>query len=306
MPISKRNLSKWFHMVKGDSILHVNQGVGKVYSVSGIRGYYNDLTEKVILDKENEQNEIPLTLSEIDGKKYHFPIAIFQYGLGAYDLYILGKKTEYLEKVKRCADWAINNQSKDGSWEMYELNPGLKKCSAMAQGEAVSLLLRAYNEFSVFEYLNAARKAIDFMLVSVEAGGPTLYKDGAALFLEYADMPPILNGMIFALWGLFDYLKVKDIGDKKYYKQVYDKSVQSIIDLLPKFDAKYWSMYDTQKHIASPFYHRLHIAQLKVMYNITKREEFNDYAKLFESYLNNKLYHSKAFIKKAIQKTFGN
>ena len=306
MAISKRNLSKWFHMIKGDSILHVNQGVGKAYSVSDITGYYNDLTEKITLDKENEQMEVPLTVSELNGQKYHFPIAIFQYGLGAYDLYLLEGKKDNLERFKRCAEWAKNNQLYDGSWEMYELNPGLKKCSAMAQGEAGSLLLRAYYEFNNTTYLDAARKAIDFMLVSVDSGGPTVYQGETVVLLEYADFPPILNGMIFALWGLFDLLKIKGIENVDYYQQVYDKSVQTIVDLLPKFDAKYWSMYDTKNHIASPFYHRLHIAQLKVMYEITKRREFDEYAQLFESYLNNKLYYNKAFMKKAIQKTFGN
>lgn len=92
--INLYNLEKWTKMLMGKSILHVNQGVGKCYSIEGIQGYYNDLTEKVLRD--NKINEIDLPTTKIESREViYFPIAIFQYGLGAYDLYLLtrDKKT---------------------------------------------------------------------------------------------------------------------------------------------------------------------------------------------------------------------
>ena len=37
-------------MITGQSLEHVKQGL-KIYSISEIKGYYNDLTEKVTKDK---------------------------------------------------------------------------------------------------------------------------------------------------------------------------------------------------------------------------------------------------------------
>ncbi|UVV60083.1 D-glucuronyl C5-epimerase family protein [Bacteroides thetaiotaomicron] len=45
----------------------------------------------------------------------------------------------------------------------------------MAQGEGASLLIRAYVQFKEEKYLSAAKKAIDFMLLSNTEGGCTEY-----------------------------------------------------------------------------------------------------------------------------------
>lgn len=54
--------------------------------------------------------------------------------------------------------------------------------------------------------------------------------------------------------------------------------------------------------IAGPFYHRLHIAQLRVMYELFGCETFFDYANKWQKYQDNWLYCYKAFIIKAYQK----
>lgn len=40
-------VKKWFDMIRGNSILYVNQNEGKIFSIREVRGYYNDFTEKV-------------------------------------------------------------------------------------------------------------------------------------------------------------------------------------------------------------------------------------------------------------------
>lgn len=70
------------------------------------------------------------------------------------------------------------------------------------------------------------------------------------------------------------------------------------------FDIKYWSKYDDGKRICSPFYHKLHIAQLKVMYDLTGEDVYNIYAEKWEKYEKNNLNYSRAFLKKALQKIF--
>ena len=75
----------------------------------------------------------------------------------------------------------------------------------MSQGEGASLLLRIYLETGDKKYLESASKAIRFMLTDCKDNGAACYNNGLCL-LEYTHRPVILNGWIFALFGLYDYI----------------------------------------------------------------------------------------------------
>lgn len=299
MGISLYKIKKWIKMLAGKSISHVDQGIGKIYSVDEIRGYYNDLTEKVT-KREDLGDKVPI--SSVDtGEKIYFPIEIFQYGLGAYDLYLLNNDTKMLTKVRAAADWAIENQKEDGSWVTFTYENPKHPYSSMAQGEGISLLIRAYLGLKDERYLIAAEKALKFMLLPLEKGGTTKYEGNDVYFYECTEDPLILNGWIFSLWGIVDYCKY--FRDEKV-KNILNKTFNTLEKKLPDFDLGYWSMYEDGMRICSPFYHKLHIAQLKVMYELTGTNIFNVYAEKFEYYQKNWIYKTRAFIKKAVQKIF--
>ncbi len=303
MGVSIYNIKKWTKMVLGKSIMHVDQGVGKIYSKERIAGYYNDLTEKVTKDTDH-YNIIDVfphkseTASE-GVKDVYFPIALFQYGLGAYDLYLINKDELMLEKFRKHVEWAMDNQQEDGSWDNFGFIYPEYKYSAMAQGEGCSLLLRAYVQFQDKRYLNAAKKAIDFMLKPVDQGGTTKYEGEDVILLEYTHLPVVMNGWIFAMFGLFDFVLQTN---NEHYKEILRKTVRSLEARVEDFDCKYWTYYDGEKKIASPFYHHLHIAQLRVLYDLFSREVFSAYANRWEGFERNKLFVMMAFMKKAIQK----
>ena len=75
-----------------------------------------------------------------------------------------------------------------------------KTQSSMAQGEGVSVLLRAYKHTSDIKYYETAKKAIDFMLIDIEKGGTTKYLDNKEeiIFQEYvcSNDLGVLNGWI--------------------------------------------------------------------------------------------------------------
>lgn len=48
MSISIYKIKKWYNMLAGNSVHHVNQDEGKIYSKDRVAGYYNNLTEKII------------------------------------------------------------------------------------------------------------------------------------------------------------------------------------------------------------------------------------------------------------------
>lgn len=284
-------------MIAGKSIYHVNQGPGLLFSKTELKGYYNNLTEKV-LRCTCPSNEVPSSIVD-SGEKVFFSIAIFQYGLGAYDLYLKDGKDDYLQIVYTCANWAVDNQETNGGWKTFSHKNDTHPYSAMAQGEGISLLLRAYeiskNEF----FLASAKKAMSFLLTPIENGGVTKYEGEDVYFMECLYLPLVLNGWIFSIWGLVDYCKV--VKDENV-SNVLDKTLASLKKKLESFDLGYWSKYEERKMIASPFYHSLHIAQLNVMFDLTGDEIYKRYAVRWTEYQNSFFMPKFAFARKALQK----
>ena len=299
MGISLYKIKKWTKMMTGNSISHVDQGVGKVYSINEIKGYYNNLIEKVT-KREDLGNKVPM--SNVDtGEKIYFSIEIFQYGLGAYDLFLLNNDKKMLTKVKATADWAVNNQQEDGSWRTFAYENPSHPYSSMAQGEGISLLLRAYLELEERKYLDTVKKAIKFMLLPIDKGGTTKYEGEDVYFYECTDDPLILNGWIFSLWGVVDYCKYFNDSE---VKNILERTLKTLEQKLSDYDIGYWSMYEDGMRISSPFYHKLHIAQLNIMYELTGKDVYKTYADKFEKYQSNKIYKNIAFVRKAMQKIF--
>lgn len=287
-------------MIFGKSLSHVHQGPGREYSLTNLRGYYNDLTEKVTKDHAHYNMTEVFPYHDAKGNECDAPIEFFQYGLGAYDLYLAGIDKELmLKKFKAHVQWAMDHQQDDGSWDAFAFNhPDCPK-SAMAQGEGASLLLRAYVRFQNKAYLQAAKKALDFMLLPLEEGG-TARSDGKDLVLyEFTCFPCVYNGWIFAIFGLMDYVIVTD---DAFYKEALVKTINTLQRHLPNMDNGFWSMYREDKTIASPFYHRLHIAQLKILAEYTNDPLFAEYEQRFARYGRNPFYRCRAFLRKARQK----
>lgn len=287
-------------MLSGKSIDHVNQNIGKYFSLDSISGYYNNLTEKVTKSPiPLDSDELPTVVTDT-GERVYFPVAIFQYGLGCYDLYLETKDNNYLRRFLLCANWALENIDEKGRWNNFFFYKPETPYGAMAQGEGVSLLLRAYKETSNRQYLEKTHEALNFMLLPLEEGGTTKYENGKAYLMEYTFKGMVLNGAIFAWWGLYDYVLATN--DDGKYRQMLEKTLSSIIETLPRFKHHIWSMYSLDGLIASPFYHNLHIAQMQAMYQLTGEEIFNTYAKRWKKQQRNILCQSSSFIMKALQK----
>lgn len=301
MGLSYSIIKRWARMLTGRSVWHVNQKIGDSFSVSEIKGYYNDLTQKVIMIPDLiDTDKLPI-LDIGDGKSFEFPVAIFQYGLGAYDLFLQTNDERYRKKFIQAVNWTVFHQEASGAWDNFSYYYPEHPNGAMAQGEGVSLLIRAYVELNDLKYLECAKKAIDFMLLSTKDGGTTLYKsDGAIILLEYPHRKAVLNGWIFAWWGLYDYVLITK--DCKRYKRILNQSEKTLREFLPKYSKKVWSAYDLEGRIASPFYHNLHIAQMQVMYRLTGDDLYNDIASIWIKQQRNFIYLTIAFIKKSIQK----
>ena len=180
--------------------------------------------------------------------------------------------------------------------------------SGLAQGQGISVLVRAYKETGQEKYKKSAEDAFQVFTLGINDGGVNyLDKNGNNWIEEYIVYPPthILNGFIWSLWGIYDYaLQFKNSKSKN----LFNNYVETLLSELDSYDTGYWSLYEHSgtflKMIASSFYHKLHIVQLKIMYTLTKKKTFDDKAKKWEKYLNNYLFRKLALMHKIIFKLF--
>lgn len=277
--------------------------------------YYIDFTNKTKYDVLFDSMGIPmLNYYGKTGIKYN-PTAICQYGLGMLQVYqnIRGEET-YLKFIKQ-ADWLVENQkikaNDMGVWE-YDYSGevyGLKSpfwISAISQGLGISLLLRAYVLTGDQKYMEASNKAFKSFLYNVDNGGVVNRDNEGSIFLEEVPtekVSGILDGFIYAIFGVYDYSIIT--GDEKA-KEIFEDSLRTLENRLPNYDMGFWSRADLHKEkpkmIASVFYHRLHVYQLKVLYEITGRRIFLDYSKKWDNCYNNRLYRALAIAYKVMFK----
>lgn len=272
---------------------HPDMNVNRELTSASVRKYPVDMSTKAEYAGEFDAEEIPLV--DIDGHLSYLPVTIAQYALGNYDQWIETQKPLYRERFLRAADWLQKNltEFKVGLWgwlndhdkEMYRLKkPWL---SALSQGQALSVLARAYAETKEKRYLEAGEKALKSFSVPVEQGGVLAQWQGLAYYEEYPSQIPslVLNGFIFALWGLWEFYV---ISQQTEAKERYQAGVETLKRILPKYQVSYlnWSRYDLYPFkvadIASIFYHKLHIEQLKAMALLTGDDGFTRQAELWE------------------------
>lgn len=279
----------------------MRQMAGGYYEKDRIKGYYSDLRHKVTGNTLLDIEGVPINVTN-HGARVYFAITIFQYGLGAYDLYLETGDKQFLDKFYNCVSWTMKNQEVPGGWDAFGFKNKDAKYSSMAQGEGISLLARAFVETKEPKYMIAAKKSLDFMILSIEKGGTTLYNTNGGFTFEEStssDYRTILNGAIFSIWGLWDYIVITK--DKRYI-EILHEATKHLATILPMFDCGYWSSYDLSGNITSPFYHDLHIEQLKVMFDLFEIDEFNKYADKWLGYQNSFFKRKKAFFIKVKQK----
>jgi hypothetical protein len=248
------------------------------------------------------------------GPQYN-PIAIAQWGLGNFNLARRTGDEERSQKFLRAANWLVANLESNphglSVWNHHfdwEYRDRLKApwYSGLAQGQGISLLVRAYQETGNVAYLDAARCAFQSFLHFVDEGGVAFADEhGDLWFEEYIVRPPthILNGFIWAMWGVYDYWLATH--DEKA-RRLFHSAVNTLRKNLAQYDLGFWSLYEQSgtrlKMVASPFYHRLHIVQLRIMHQLTGEELFLRYAGQWERYNHNRAYRTRALCYKGVFK----
>ena len=293
-----RSIPKWWRMLCGNDSLHVAQDIGKAYSLTELCGYYNDMTLKISDKSKLSADGIPV-VTLATGETVFSYVTIAQYGLGLVDLFLLKNEKKYLDGAEIICDFLLKKQDKNGGWGVDLLAPEREYYSAMAQGEAISLMLRAGKYAGTDRYLDAVKAAYMLLVKEVSEGGCAIRTDKRLELYEYTDYPLVLNGSVFALWGIYDYVLCFD---DEAARSVLNLAAKTIADDLPKYDAGFWSKYTCTDMLASPFYHKLHIAQLTVLDEQFPGMGFGESCGRLREYERSFFKREKAFFLKALQK----
>jgi len=282
---------------------------------TSIGAYYMTFEDKAGYEGPFDKDGVPL----LDyrghiGRQYN-PIAIAQYGLANFNLFLRTKESLYLNKARTQADWLVSNLEKNEkdvlvwnhhfNWE-YRKMLHAPWYSGLSQGNGISLLARIYQQTEDDKYRKAAEDAFISLTIPIEEGG-VIYidKDANPWIEEVIITPPthILNGFLWALWGVWDYYLLKK---DKEVKERFDSLINTLKANIHRFDAGYWSLYELSdlhlKMLASPFYHSLHCVQLRITAKMSAEEIFLDYAEKWESYAKRMLDRYRALAGKALFK----
>lgn len=231
-------------------------------------GYYNDLTVGL---GALTPPEAVIRLQELTGADDRVnPVTVLQFGLGAWQRSAADER--WLEVVRGVVRWVEQETEDDPVLRYrypmphtYRLAAGWG--SAMAQGEAASLLIRAARSLGCAELDDRARAVLAPLLDG--ADGLVASTPDGNVFQEYPTSPPahVLNGWIYTLWGCFDVGQAT--GDQRA-RAAWEAGVATLAQRLPLYTtAGGWSRYDLfphrLTHVASPYYHRLHIALLEAI-----------------------------------------
>lgn len=239
--------------------------------------------KKVTFDDEG----IPLT--NYRWGTHYYPITIAQYALQHHALYVTKQELDSYNIFIQMAEYLLGSQDENGGWPVtfdhvfYKGRTELIKApwySAMAQGQVLSTLVRAYHITGKKDYIEAAKKGLKLYSIPVELGGVfRRFENKYWFYEEYPTEPAsyVLNGYIYALLGLYDvYISCNDELAEKLYKEGIRtlKRVLSLYDLGNRtaYDLTHYTTEGNPPNIAKWAYHATHVLQMSVICCIEPEE----------------------------------
>jgi len=245
-----------------------------------------------VAEKKSHKSNAKVTITDVQSITVH--------GKGMIDNITLSRhaRTEFFMAA---ADWFVHHQDNNGGWpitvkrkilDSVEINPGWY--SAMAQGQGMSLLTRAYYYTNNITYLNTALKATRvFKRASEDNGVRATFMDKYHWYEEYPTTPSlyVLNGFIYSLIGLYDLTLAAPEGQKGEAEELFKDGMKSLKDMLLMFDAGSGTFYDLRHismrappNLARWDYHTLHVSLLMFLSGIDDDPIFKETSERWAGY----------------------
>ncbi|GFR63591.1 D-glucuronyl C5-epimerase [Elysia marginata] len=200
------------------------------------------------------------------------------------------------------ADWFVKHQDEKGGWPIpcprkligtAVLQPGWY--SAMGQGQALSVLARAFFMTGHRPYLEAAARGLQpFEVDSSQGGVKAVFFNRYVWYEEYPTQPSsfVLNGFIYSLLGVYDFKEVAQGSEKILAERIYQAGMASLKAMLMMYDSGVGTFYDL-RHIVIGIepnrarwdYHTTHIELLMQLANIDGDPLFTRTHKRWQRYM---------------------
>ncbi len=226
------------------------------------------------------------------------PTHVAMYGLQQYSRFLATRDPKARASAIRHAQWFVKNQDRTGAWRYpfpYRVG-GMDVLlprgwtSAMAQGQAISLLTRVHRIHRGHpEYLRAARRALAPLEVPVSRGGLRTTHPAGVFYEEYPTRPAsyTLNGFQFTMLGLADLASFGDARARRLYRQ----GEATLTKMLPLYDAGTTTAYHLGHLTRAPRpvhqargYHATHVMLLRAMDRIRPNPVFLRWSRQWATY----------------------
>ncbi len=241
------------------------------------------------------------TYATPQGVQAYHPVARAYYAIRALDAYHHTGIETYLDRAlantRSLLDDSVDREGAlwfpyEFDWTYYEVTLHAPWWSAMAQGQVLSLLVRLDRLQPDTGWRSLADKVFASFGQRYASGEPwaVIVDDGDLWLEEYAgDAPPlqVLNGHIYAMYGLHDYYMLTH---DELAATMFDGAATTVLSVMPIIRheggisyycarANYCQSADWQ----NTDYHPEHIAQLRMLAEMTGDSRFLDWANLLQA-----------------------
>ncbi|XP_071527790.1 D-glucuronyl C5-epimerase B [Panulirus ornatus] len=290
------------HYIRSERLLQVKDR--QIYYGLGKQSGWQRITRNLLIDVHKGASSSPALrkkFKKVSRSKLRV-MSLSLNGEGSVSNITLAS-AEHLHHFYDAANWLLKHQDEHGGWSIpvprkvisgvLELGAGWY--SAMAQGQAMSLLVRATHHSGDSRYLKAAIRATALFSVNATHGGVrTYFPGGYVWYEEYPTNPSlfVLNGFIYSLLGLYD-LKEFSRELSNNSGDLFENGMRSLKRLLPLYDTGWGSLYDLRHfttHVAPNRarwdYHTTHITQLLLLASIDTDPVISSTAQRWKDYMN--------------------
>jgi hypothetical protein len=213
-------------------------------------------------------------------------VAVAEWALHFYENWLhTGRRAEYDDFLVQ-ARWLRTAMDSQGRfpYRYRHIGRGISPpwYSAMAQGLAISVFVRAHSATGQDSYIVAAQKAVRPFANDVRHGG--VVTAGGAWLEEYPDARHVLNGSIFAAFGLWDLMRVTGRVDPAagstptLAETTFATFTANLGRSLYRYESRGAILYEIGGGFSRIPYYDLHLRQLRALAQVTGDARFSDTA----------------------------
>jgi hypothetical protein len=236
-----------------------------------------------------DERGVVLTRVKGHSKPLYNPVGVGLWGIHFHENWLhTGSRADLADFLVQ-ADWLRRIQDDEGRFPYtYEKRGATPPWySAMAQGLGISVLVRAYQVSGDATFLEAARRGVLPFGKNVRDGG--VVTENGKWLEEYPDSHHVLNGSVFAAFGLWDMMRVTGGVDPRrgprptLAEKTWRTFTTNLAANLGRYESHGAILYETgTENFCHTTYFDLHLRQLRALALLTGNRVFSSTAQRWE------------------------